>query len=180
MRRVVTYGPASLAALVLLACVNDPSAPASTAAMAPSSRLEASSATHGLDAPGVHERSEGGNREPHLHRRRADLRSTRRSTSMFTIWRPTRPTSFPGLLSSGPAPPISTASASVRRGCRRGVGAILFIPFPVTLTTDANGCRFGACRKPEQCLRSTGPSSMSCSGSRMRRPICARGASPSM
>jgi hypothetical protein len=138
MRRFFTYWPASLPALLLLACGNDPSAPPSAASLALGSRLVANSQTHGLDL----QASASGPKMGIVN-----LTSTAAGPTTFnaqinfnvhglapnttyTLSRAsefgTGPTDFDGLCqrAAGEAP---------------WVGAVPFIPFPVTLTTSAGG-----------------------------------------
>ena len=138
MRLVVTYGPASLAALLVLACMNDPSAPASAAAMVPSSRLEASSATHGLEL-----RASASGPKMGI----VNLTSTAAGPTTFnaqinfnvhdlapnTTYILSRASEF------GTGPTDFDGICQRAAGLPPWVGAVPFIPFPVTLTTDANG-----------------------------------------
>jgi hypothetical protein len=134
---LVRYSPGSLAGLLLLACANDPSAPAA-AAMTPTSRLEASSATHGLEL-----RASASGPKMGI----VNLTSTAAGPTTFnaqinfnvhglapnTTYALSRASEF------GTGPTDFDGICQRAAGLPPWVGALPFIPFAVTLTTDANG-----------------------------------------
>lgn len=138
MRLSLTYCPASLTGLLLLACANDPSAPPSAVTIAPGSRLEANSKTHGLEL-------------------RASVSGPKMGIVNLTSTA-AGPTTFNAQINfnvHGLAPNTTyTLSRASEFGtgatdfdgiCQRAaglapwVGAAPFIPFSVTLTTAAGG-----------------------------------------
>jgi hypothetical protein len=135
---LVFHGPASLAALLSIACANDLSAPAGATAMTPSSRPEVSSATHGLELRA----SASG---PKLGI--VNLTSTAAGPTTFnaqinfnvhglapnTTYTLSRASEF------GTGPTDFDGICQRAAGLPPWVGALPFIPFAVTLTTDAGG-----------------------------------------